>query len=76
MEAAEGIALIKGHVEHELLLRNEYLAAENEILRSRLQGRLLLTKAEKVRLARIGKDLGRRALKDIGCIVKPDTILR
>ena len=37
MEAAEGIALVKGHVEHELLLRNEYLAAENEILRSRLE---------------------------------------
>lgn len=38
MEAAEEIASVKGHVEHELLLRNEYLAAENEILRSRLEG--------------------------------------
>ena len=38
MEAVEAIALVKGHVEHELLLRNEYLAAENEILRSRLEG--------------------------------------
>ena len=32
MEAAEAIALVKGHIEHELLLRNEYLAAEKEIL--------------------------------------------
>ncbi len=39
MEAAEAIALVKGHVEHELLLRNEYLAAENEILRSRIEVR-------------------------------------
>jgi putative transposase len=76
MEATEAITLVKGHIEHELLLRNEYLAAENEILRSRLEGRLILTKVEKVRLARIGNEIGRRGLKDIGCIVTPDTILR
>jgi len=76
MEATEAIALVKGHVEHELLLRNEYLAAENQILRSRIEGRLILTTAEKVRLAKLGKDLGRRALADVGCIVTPDTILR
>ena len=32
-----------GHVEDELLKRNEYLAAENEILHSKLKGRLRLT---------------------------------
>lgn len=76
MEAAEAIALVKGHIEHELLLRNEYLAAENEILKSKLEGRLLFTTAEKVRLATLGKEIGRRGLKDIGCIVTPDTILK
>ena len=40
METVEAIALVKGHIEHELLLRNEHLAAENEILRSRVEGRL------------------------------------
>ena len=32
------MALVAGHVDEELLLRNEYLAAENEILRSKIPG--------------------------------------
>ena len=36
MEAVEALALVAGHVDEELLLRNEYLAAENEILLSKL----------------------------------------
>lgn len=36
METVEAIALVSGRVEEELLLRNEYLAAENEILKSKL----------------------------------------
>ena len=31
MEAVEAFALVAGHVDEELLLRNEYLAAGNEI---------------------------------------------
>ena len=33
MEAVEALALVSGNVEQELLIRNEYLAAENEFLR-------------------------------------------
>ena len=33
MEAIEALALVGGHVDEDLVLRNEYLAAENEILR-------------------------------------------
>ena len=40
MESSEVLAIIGGHVEEEILLRNEYLAAENEILKSRLDKRL------------------------------------
>ena len=58
------------------MLRNEYLAAENEILKSKFDKRLQLTKAERVRLAKIGKRLGRKALAEVGCIVKPDTLLK
>jgi hypothetical protein len=36
MEAVEALALVGGHVEEELLVRNEYLAAENKILKSKL----------------------------------------
>jgi hypothetical protein len=64
MECAEAIALVKGHIVRELLLRNEYLAAENKILKSTLEGRVAFTGAEKVRLAKIGHEIGRLGLRD------------
>ncbi len=76
MESSEVLAIVGGHVAGEILLRNEYLAAENEILKSKLGKRLRFTDEERVRLAKIGKRLGRKALADVGCIVKPDTILK
>jgi len=56
-------------------LRNEYLAAENRILRAKLPPRLRLTNPERAGLAEIGKRVGRRALAEIACVAKPDTIL-
>ncbi len=76
MKAIEALALVAGHVEDELLKRNEYLAAENEILHSKLKGRLRLTDAERIRLAELGHQLGRKALEGVAAIVKPETILR
>ena len=75
MEAAEVLALVAGHVDEELLLRNEYLAAENEILLSKLSDRAQLTDSERIRLAKLGKRLGLKALKDVAAIVKPETVL-
>ena len=75
MEAVEALALLAGHVDEELLLRNEYLAAENEILRSQLSRRPQLMNPERIRLAKLGKQLGMKALKDVAAIVKPETIL-
>jgi hypothetical protein len=69
------LAYLTGSVDQELLLRNEFLAAENRILRSKIQGRLLLTDAERTCLAGIGKRLGRKALEGLSAIVQPDTIL-
>ena len=46
MEALEALALVGGHVDEELLKRNESLAAENESLRSRIVGRIKLTAPE------------------------------
>jgi putative transposase len=46
-------------VNQELLLRNEYLAAENWILRGQIKGRLLLSEGEKATLAEIAHRLGR-----------------
>jgi predicted GNAT family N-acyltransferase len=65
MEAVEALALVAGHVDEELLLRNEYLAAENEILRSKLSRRPQLTNPERKSLAKLGKQLGLKALKDV-----------
>jgi putative transposase len=50
---ARMLAYITGTVDQELLLRNEYLAAENRILRAQIKGRLLLSDAEKATLAEI-----------------------
>jgi hypothetical protein len=36
MEAIEALAWVSDRVEKEILLRNEYLAAENEILKSKI----------------------------------------
>jgi len=69
------LTFVTGLVNQELLLRNEYLAAENRILRARLSSRLRLTDAERSTLAEIAKRLGRKALKDIAQVAKPDTIL-
>ena len=59
---ARMLAYITGNVDQELLLRNEYLAAENRVLRAQIKGRLLLSDAEKATLAEIAHRLGRKAL--------------
>jgi hypothetical protein len=53
MEWARILAYITGTVDQELLLRNEYLAAENRILRGQLKGRLKFSDAERAKLGEI-----------------------
>jgi putative transposase len=69
------LAFVTGLVNQELLLRNEYLAAENRVLRARVPSRLRLSDPERSTLAEIAKRLGRKALRDIAHVAKPDTIL-
>jgi hypothetical protein len=64
-----------GTVDQELLLRNEYLATENRILRHQLNGRVHLSDGKRQALAEIGRKLGKQALKEAATIVNPDTIL-
>jgi putative transposase len=66
MEWARLLAYITGTVDQELLLRNEYLAAENRILRDRLKGRLTLSSGERATLREIG---------EVATAALPDTIL-
>jgi putative transposase len=72
---ARMLAYITGTVDQELLLRNEYLAAENRILKAQIEGRLLLSDAEKATLAEIARRLGRKALEELAAVAKPDTLL-
>jgi hypothetical protein len=64
-----------GLVNQELLLKNEYLVAENRMLKAHIRGRLLLSDGEKAKLSEIAKRVGRKALAQIAHVAKPDTIL-
>ena len=69
------LAYVTGLVNQKLLLQNEYLAAENRILRAHLPARLRLSDPQPSTLAEIGKRLGRTALQQVACVAKPETIL-
>jgi hypothetical protein len=61
--------------DQELLARNEYLVAENRILKAKLKGRLKLSDAERAMLGEIGHRLGRKVLGEVANTARPDTIL-
>src|SRR6202048_441308 len=75
MDWARILAYVTGTVDQKLLARNEYLAAENRILKTQLKGRLRLSDAERGALGEIGHRLGRKVLADVATIARPDTIL-
>ena len=56
MEWTRILAYITGTVDQELLLRNEYLAAENGILKAQLKGCLRLSDAERAKLGEMAID--------------------
>jgi putative transposase len=75
MDWARILAYVTGTVDQELLARNEYLTAENRILKAQLKGRLKLSNTERATLGEIAHRLGRNALAEIATVAKPDTIL-
>src|SRR5262245_59169348 len=60
MDWARILAYVTGTVDQELLAQNEYLAAENRILKAQLNGRLRLSDADRATLSEIGHRLGRK----------------
>ena len=66
------LAYITGSVNQEL---HESLAAENRILRAKLNRRLRFSDTERATLGEFGFRLGRRALSEVATAVQPDTIL-
>ena len=75
MDWARILAYITGTVDQKLLLRNEYLVAENRVLNAQLKASLRLTDAERVTLAEIAHRLGRKALEDVANAAKSDIIM-
>ena len=68
MDWARILAYVTGTVDQELLARNEYLAAENRILKVQLNGRLKLSDAERGVLGEIGHRLGRKVLGEVATV--------
>jgi hypothetical protein len=54
---------------------NEYVAAENRILKAHSPRNLRLSEGERSTLAEIGKRLGRKGPQQVARLAKPDTIL-
>src|SRR5262245_42166196 len=69
------LLVIASVTRNELARQIKYLKVENEILRSKLPGRITITPNERQRLVKFGKHLG-KALHQLATIVKPATLLR
>jgi putative transposase len=72
MDLARILAYVTGTVDQELLTRNEYLAAENRILKAQLKGRLKLSDAERATFGEIGHRVGRKVLAEVAAVARPD----
>lgn len=68
-------AYITGTVDQELPLRNEYLVAENHILKAQLDTRLRVSDVERATLGEIAHRLGRKVLECVANATRSDTIL-
>jgi hypothetical protein len=62
-------------VDQELLVRNEYLAAENRIFKAQPNDRPKLSDAERGTLGEIGHHLGRKVLADIATSMQQHAIM-
>jgi hypothetical protein len=75
MEWETGLAYITGTADQELLLWNEYLVAENRILRNQIPGRVRLSDGERTALAALGKRLREKALAEVLGVGTSETLL-
>ncbi|MGD9791105.1 MAG: integrase core domain-containing protein [Phycisphaerales bacterium] len=69
------LRVLIGSTQQDLRRQIQYLKAENEILRSRIERPIRVKPAERARLVRLGKPLG-SAIRDLVSIVKPETFMR
>ena len=69
------LRVLSGSSQGQLYRQIQFLKAENEVLRARIQGPVRVTARERYRLLRLAKPLG-AAVRDLVTIVKPDTLMR
>ena len=74
-ELASGAGLRDGFHQSRVALAERVPGGRESHPQSQIQGRLRLSDGERANLAGIAKRLGRKALQEIACIGKPDTIL-
>ena len=70
------VATVSRLVHRELVAENEYLRVENRVVKSKAPGRVRFTDEERRRLVDAALAMGRKAMRSVVTIVKPDTILR
>jgi putative transposase len=69
------LASVSKSLNDHLRLRNDYLVAENRILRHQSDGGVQLTDSERQELAELGAKLGKKALAEIATVAKAETVL-
>jgi len=70
------IATIARLLCRELTLQNEYLRAENKILKSKVKGRIRFDDDDRLSLADAALAMSRKLMRQVVTIVKPETILK
>lgn len=69
------LRVLAGAGRDDLRRQVQYLKAENEILRSKIQGPVRVTAKERFRLVRLARPLG-SALRMVVSIAQPETVMR
>ena len=67
--------VLAGSSRDDLHRQIQFLKAENEVLRARIKGPVKVTRAERARLVRLGRPLG-KAIRSLVTIVRPETFLK
>lgn len=69
------VEVLAGSTNQELRRQIQFLKAENQLLKSRVRGRIRTTATERARLLKLGRPLG-KSIRDVITIVSPRTFAK